>query len=631
MTRWRLEAKRRARIGALLLIGVATLYELGVNVALSAGWIAHVVSRDPETLRLSFARARSFWPGHVHVEGLDLRSRSSTIEWQLHIDSADADISLLALLHHRFHTGRVAANGVSFRLRFRLDPNALNADRAARLPPIDGFDEVPLLGRPPDAPPGSGKPWTVDVRGVDAQRVREVWIDAFRLEGTLRAMGGFTIGEGQLDVGPASALIDSVALTTGQDVIASHVEGIVDARLTPVNLDEVKGLAVLQSLTMSSMLQGEMGSVHFLQHFLPSGAVALEGGAGTFHGTTNVVRGVVTTGTMSHAELEPLRVRIAGRTLETRLRLDLTTGNTDEHHAAAWTAVEVGLTDVTFTDVNAKHPAATCRSIAASLQSEQLDLTHPLGLAPTFAYSWQMPRLEIKDARAIDAALPADAPVRFEQSTGQLASKGEGSLEGLRAESSLDGTVTMVVDGARVTSSVKGTVPLRAGFATRSLDFSGADLTLHDPSRSEWWARVKVGTASVHLEPPKVSLVIAMTARDGAPFLAFYSSTKKASLAGGAALKILPTELAEKMTANLSGGVRLTASKGSLDLRDLDVKGASSRLRGVLRRRNTTTDGGLLLEAGPTAVGISFEAGKTDLVLLEPTKWFETKVAPESR
>jgi hypothetical protein len=90
---------------------------------------------------------------------------------------------------------------------------------------------------------------------------------------------------------------------------------------------------------------------------------------------------------------------------------------------------------------------------------------------------------------------------------------------------------------------------------------------------------------------------------------------------------VIPRALTEAMTANVRGAVRLAASRGALDMKGLDVTGAASRLRGALKKRGEKLDGELLIEAGPTAVGVSFVEGKSSPVVVDATRWFETSVA----
>jgi hypothetical protein len=627
----RFDERRVARIAAIVLAIVAFVYEAAANLGLSTRAIAKLISQKPDRLRLEYGTARSFWPGRVHVENLDIRSRASTIEWELHIDKADADISLLSLLRHRFHVSKVTATGVTFRLRFRLDPNALNADRAARMPPIDGFDVVPIAGVPPDPPPGTGTPWIVDLQGVDAKEVREVWIDAFRLSGLLEARGGFTVGADHFKLAPATAAIQTVALTTGDDVIVDHVTGSLAAKLDPVDLSAVQGLAVLRYLSMQSALEGKTESLRFLRHFVRTESVAFSGGAGTFRGETNVVRGLVSAGTSSHMDLEPASVVVFGRPIVGQASLDLTTGDADDTHEQPWIALETRVSDLSLTEPKANEPAVTSKLLTAHASADAIDLADPGRSAESFAYSWSSPRVDVLDLHAVEATIPPHSGFHIEHGTATISASGRGSVSGLRAEVELDSKVTMRVMGARLTSGVKGSVPFEASFVGHTLDMSGADLSLSDPARAGWWSRVKVGTAKVHLAPASVTLGLTMTARDGAPFLAFYTETRKSSTVADATIDVLPKALSEAVTANLHGELHLRASKGAFDLTGVDVKGASSRFRADLRKRATRLDGGMLIEAGPTSLGISFAGGKTGLVVFDAPKWFETNVAPAAR
>ncbi|HEY6461183.1 MAG TPA: hypothetical protein VIY73_13555, partial [Polyangiaceae bacterium] len=179
---------------AVALAGVYVLYVVGVNVLLGGGRLGRLLSREPEKLRVEYASASTFWFGRVHVEGLDIRMRDEKVEWEVHADRAEANVSLLALLTHRFHTRRLDGQGVTFRMRLRRDPSALTPDKAARLPTIDGFAPLPIAGDPPLPPPNPhAHPFTIALDGMDLRGVREVWLDTFRLTGDLAVQGGFTL------------------------------------------------------------------------------------------------------------------------------------------------------------------------------------------------------------------------------------------------------------------------------------------------------------------------------------------------------------------------------------------------------------------------------------------------------
>jgi hypothetical protein len=626
----RIDWRRAARVAAIGVVVVVLIYEIGANVALSSRAIASLVSSHPERLRLKYAGARTFWPGRVHLTGFDLRGREANVEWQVHIDTADVNLSLLALIRRRFEVAKVVATGVTFRARFRLEADALDPDRVARMPPIDGFEATPIVGLPPDTSDPNAKPWTVDLQGVEAQ-ASEVWIDAFRVVGVIDAKGGFTLGSQRLTLAPSTAEIQTTALTTGEDAIATDVTGRLDAQMDTVDLGVVKGPAVLRSLTMSSALEGKMGGIRFIRHFVRNDAVAFSGGSGTFRSEMNLVRGVVMKGTSSRIELEPALLRIKERKVEGRIRIDLTTGDADEANTTPWTRVDVGLSDLMFTEPKAKGPAATCKILKTSARARQIDLAEPEGVTKDFAYSWETPQLDVLDLHAVDDTLPVDSPFHIEHGTATVTTSGRGSLSGASAEVGIESKLTMDVWGARVSSGVKGTVPLKASFLGRSLDLAGTDLTLSDPAKVEWWSKVALGTATIHVEPPSIALALSTTARDGAPFLSLYEKIEGSSTAAKVALGVVPNPMIESMTANLHGGLRLAARRGALDIDQIEAKGAASRLRGVLKKRGDRMDGGLLVEAGPTALGISFASGSTSFVVIDAPKWFETKVAPAER
>jgi hypothetical protein len=622
----RLSWRKLGRAAAIALGVSAVVYEAGANLLLSSGAIAHLVSEHPDKLRLEYASARTFWPGRVHIAGFDLRGRDAHVEWQLHIDAADADISLLALLRRRFHVAKVQATGITLRVRFRLEPDAVNADRVARMPPIDGFDRVPLVGVPPETSDEKTKPWIIDIQKVDAQAVREVWIDAYRVVGLLRAQGGFTMGANVLDVAPASAEVQATALTTGDDTIAADVEGRIDAQLDSVDPRAITGLAVLHYLTMHSSLHGTFGGIRFIRHFVPDGSVALDGGAGTFRSEANVVHGLVTTGTSTHVEIAPATILLGKREIAARAQIDFATGDADGANATPWGELRVGLSDLAFTETGGKGAAVTCQALATRVQAPQIDLADPLSAARELAFSWDTARVDVLDLHAIDEAIPKDSPFHIEHGTATVSTRGRGSLLGASAEVGLESKLAMKLWGARLSSGVEARVPLKASFVARTLDLSGAELTLSDPALPGWWGKVKLGTTAVHVEPPSLTLAASTTARDGRPFLSLYAAMNGTSLVAKTALGVVPDPLIESMTADLHGTVRLAAATGAFDLQALDVQGAASRLRGVLKKRAERMDGGLLLEAGANALGISFAAGKSSLVLVGAPKWFETNV-----
>jgi hypothetical protein len=606
-------------------------YEVGANVALSSGAIASLVSRHPERLRLEYTKARTFWPGRVHIEGFDLRGRDAKLEWELRIDAADVDLSLFALLRHRFQVARVVASGITFRARFRLEATTASTDRVARMPPIDGFEAVPILGVPPDTRDAKGKPWTVDIQGVDARAVREVWIDAYRLAGLFAAKGGFTLGNALLTLAPTTAEIQAVALTTGEDALATEVTGRLDAQIDTVDLGAVESVAILRYVTVHSALDGRTGGVRFIRHFIRRDSLSLSGGVGTFRSELNLIHGRVMKGTSSRVELEPATVLFGERSIAGRVRFDFTASDADDTNDNGRTALDIGLSELSFTDGKATTPAVTCAAQAIHVRAQSIDLAEPESVERGFGYSWDTARFEVLNLHSVDATLPTDSPLHFERGTATVTARGRGTLEGASAEVQVDSMVGMQIQGARVTSGVKGAVPMKMSFLAGTLDLAGTDLTLSDPALPPWWCKVKLDVAQVHFEPPSIALALTTTARDARPFVTFYAGTQGTSAVAKTALSAIPNPLIASMTANLRGTVRLAAARGSFDLDGLDAQGAMSRLQGVLTKRAEHLEGGLLIEGGAVTVGVSFADGKTGVVLIDAPRWYAATHASLAR
>jgi hypothetical protein len=365
-----------------------------------------------------------------------------------------------------------------------------------------------------------------------------------------------------------------------------------------------------------------MGGIRFIRHFISQDSVSLSGGVGTFRSEMNLMHGRVMNATTSHVELEPATLRFGERSIVGRVRFDFTASNVDGMNENARSALDVALSDLSFTDTNAARPAVTCDAQAIHVRAQSIDLAEPESVTRGFGYSWDTARFEVLDLHSVDATLPKDSPFHFERGTATVKARGQGTLEGVSAEVQLESTVGMQIQGAGVTSGVRGTVPLKVSFVAGTLDLAGADLTLSDPALPAWWGKVKLDVAQVHFEPASIALALTATARDARPFVTFYAGTHGTSGIAKTALSAIPNPLIASMTANLRGTLRLAAARGSLDLDGLDAQGAMSRLRGVLKKRAERLDGGLLIEEGAVAIGVSLAEGKTGVVLIDAPKWY---------
>ncbi len=187
--------KSAVRLCLIAVASVYLFYLVLINVFLSTPLFGVVANGNPQTLDVHFERGWSLWPGRVHARGLSIRGRDSSVEWMLRIRQVQFDVSFRALVGQRFLASNVRGTGGSFRLRSRIDGWEATPERLAGLPPIEGLRAEPIrpyqqcsLSEWSDA---DYHLWTVQLEGVRADDVQEIWIDRYRLDGETSATGRF--------------------------------------------------------------------------------------------------------------------------------------------------------------------------------------------------------------------------------------------------------------------------------------------------------------------------------------------------------------------------------------------------------------------------------------------------------
>ena len=137
------------RIIAFFFVGVLIAYPVAANLVLALGGVQKMFE-GTDQVKVDFRRAWSFWPGHVHVEGVRITMQDRNVEFSLELAHADVEIRLSELLHRTLHATKVRGDGVVFRFRHRIEPESADAPWVAALPPIAEFEDPPL--RLADAP-----------------------------------------------------------------------------------------------------------------------------------------------------------------------------------------------------------------------------------------------------------------------------------------------------------------------------------------------------------------------------------------------------------------------------------------------------------------------------------------------
>lgn len=292
--------------GALVaFFSLALLYVVGVNLFLSSSLFEAALGRDPDTIAIGFDRGWSILPGRVHCTNLVIRGRDSSLEWLVRIDDADVDISLLQLVQKRFSASRVHARGSSFRMRKRLTSEPKSDAEVAHLPPIEGLPPWSLKPKKEaNADVWSNKAyhlWSVDLEHIEAEDLREVWVDNERFEGHADVRGRFYFKPLRVvDVGPVHVVMREGMVSTKGPAVVSPMVGTVDLRIPPFDPRGGVGEAIARHLTLETDMRGGCSNLLYLMQPLPPN-VRLDGSIDVRRLAVKIEEGVLRSGT--HVDL----------------------------------------------------------------------------------------------------------------------------------------------------------------------------------------------------------------------------------------------------------------------------------------------------------------------------------------
>ena len=135
----------RACIAVTALVAAFAAYLVGMNVFLRTRLFRDAITSSSGSLLVEYHSAYSLWPGRIHVEGLTIRGRDSSVEWIIRLDRCDFRVSFAALARRRFHASHVNGDGLSLR------------SGSARTAPCAGRDAGPAAGSGLSRPAAGGR------------------------------------------------------------------------------------------------------------------------------------------------------------------------------------------------------------------------------------------------------------------------------------------------------------------------------------------------------------------------------------------------------------------------------------------------------------------------------------------
>jgi len=652
-SRWR--RLLRWTIGAVAALFL--VYVVGINVFLRTHAFRSLLNSDPKSLLLDYTSVYSLFPGSVELEGLTIRGSDTHIEWHLGIERCHVQVSLHDLARHRFHASRVRADGVSFRVRLRVPRGTVDPEHVAALPEIAGFPDPPYMEPGPHAPPLTDAEydlWSVLLEDVDADHVREVWIDTARLTGDLRVRGRWFFRPVRwLDVGPATVDARMLDISYGMRPVLTNVVGTASATIHPFDVRVPEGLAIFRFVSVStSGITGNIRASDAMDALFHDDGLSFERIDGKLEAQLHVDHGRVQPGT--HVSADAPSARVATRTLSVGADWAASLDVRGEEGATVST---IGVQAAHLAASAVRDATATASSVTTTSTVNDVDLAllpkdAPFvidvhGAETPSIRPWLPPSssIDVQSGRATaDGVVGGTLASHVVHAKLTLSMQSPSAREGMVAvtarslratydgELSLEDTTATGV-GEAVASGVNFRVASRAAEGTLTLelrarshdtvtDLSGSSVAFASPPGSNadaaWWGTLRLKEAVLYAASPlRFRGALHLTAKDASPAAAL--------IAGSTAVPKWVTSAVPLDGLQLDTELRVGPS--SLQLRSLRASGGKDLVQLEFEQQKETTEWAVLVESGVVQAGLARENGNTQFVLFGARSWFEQQAA----
>jgi hypothetical protein len=607
---------RALRIALASFAALAVLYLVGMNLFLGTRWFRSAINFSPEQFRIEYSRAYSIVPGEIHVEGLSIRGSDGAVEWILRLDRCDFHMQFLDLLHRQFHADHVRGSGLSMRLRLRLLQEDATPDVVAALPPVPGFSDPPYLEiGPPTAPltDAEYRLWSVRLDDVDAQHVREIWVQTLRYAGDIRVRGRWLFRPVRwLEIGPATIDVSSMDVSYGSTFeLLKGLHGTIDATMHPFDVRAPDGLEILKYVTAKTSLTGSAETAQIFDKLALAPSVKFVRGEGPLDLQLVIDHGMLRPG--CHLSTSSAETEVAAKdtsvygAIAAELRVE-SEGEESVAHA-----------DVDASNLRAEKndlEVARAASLSIRLASRDLDLAKPS--IDTASFKVGLGGGEAPSVAFLRTLFPSGVFV----DSGVV--RADGYLDGRLADESAHGQLGFTVHDlslargtTRASANAQGTLKVdSSSLRDGNLDLTESRLALDD---------VTAAASGVHLRAPALDLraMRAVLRRGAQPDVDVNVDLPQAELTDlrnilppGSALSITGGQASASL--HLDADVSSLSAEGSANLvaRGLRVQVGSDTYQGelnvALQARRLGADGKTTGISGSTLAFASGGAPSTD-------------------
>lgn len=628
----------RVVVATLAVLAAAELaYLVAGNLVVATPLLTTLLDRRPEKRQVAWDRAWTVVPGRIHLRGFRLRVQSRPAQWLLTLDRATATVDLPALARRRFHLTSLEADGLSFRLRRRLDtrPEAGVSREAA--PPIPGLENPPE--RPPEDlyPRRRGPGWRIDLDRVAIGGVREIWIDEHRLTGDGRLTGSLALQTRRSLAMEGALRLAGATLHRGDAEVADRLTADLTARFDRFDPTEHRGRAKLRHLSGRLDLRGRVTDLGRLIEppRRDDGAWLALGGGGDLAAKLGLEQGVIAAGSRLAIDAPRLTVDYLGYRAEGagRLTAGVAGGNAGDPGEDAGEAARpdlparllARLDSFTVRSPGLAEPHVRGAGFALAVRAEAPDLAGP---PPAAEIRILLPDSEVPDLTVYNAALPSGSGLAFTGGTGRVG----GWLRYSTAERDGSAAVELTADGAAARYRglpLSGDLRIAARMASfdpraRRFDLAGTAAEVTGVAAGDgapgWWGRFELPAATLDLGAAaagrRLDARFTGRARDSGPLLALFATRHPAL---GWFDGLLTVE-------DLAVSGRLLAGAEEAAIHDLEVGAGDLGIEGRVHLAAGGHRGLYLTRLGRLTAAVAADGAERQWKLRGAREWYEERL-----
>ena len=614
----------------LALLALEAFYVIAGNLFIRFDLLSGLVNKKPEKTHLSWTSAVTYLPGVVSVEGFTLRSQTLRNQVYVHVERANARISLVKLLFKTIHIRGVDAVGVDVRYRPRVDrpPRAGNEDEPVKeLTNVEFWPEIPGLTNPPDPKPEDlyprkkkKRPWTIKITGAEVEGPIAVALRELRIEGEGWAGGGVTvIPRDSVTIHRGRLGLSSATIVFGPETLAESLAIDADFKIDGFPARGAKVPDILGGVTGEVSLKGRFAEKAAVSKMVTPG-ISLQG-AGNVAAHLVLKKGELRNGSDYSLESDAFRVRVMDLVATGSAHVS---GDTIKEKGKHVTRARVELGDFELVNPDDERVGVTGSGIELDAEWKGLSLARHV---PASNAELVLPRAQILDVSIFNALVPSTALLAFQSGTGEVESK-------LRVDDQVaSGTLDLLADDIVLETrgtDLSGDFEVHANLAegdlvSRQFDLSGTTLRLDDildrdqrgdieAKREAWFCDVGLISGDVTLgRPLSANGRVDVKMYDTRPVVALLKELGT----GPKWLPMLP------IIKEVGGEADVAVGAGQMAFSDLNFMGEGLQALGWIHILEKKADGRVFVKYKAVAAGISLDQGKAKVHVSKPKKWFE--------